>query len=124
MRFLHAHKGDFVESYAGMVEQETYFDEHVVAMFTKHAEFEPSLNQGTVYGLGRDEYKRPNIVLNLRKALDKGLDMRQFLDTYEYFMHYTLIHGMIRGKIETVNFINFIIDCKGVSFNQIIFVLL
>ena len=112
MRFLHATKGDFVATYDEMVEQEKYYDDHVVEMFSKHAEFEELLNRGLIYGLGRDEYMRPNIVMNVRRILDAGLDMSRFIDLYEYLMHYTMIHAMVRGKIETVNFI---IDCKGVS---------
>jgi len=51
------------------------------------------------------------MVFSLRKAIDHNIDTDKFVDMYEYLMHYTMTHGMIRGKIETITII---VDCKDV----------
>ena len=63
------------------------------------------IDAGAIYGHGRDEKKRPIIVYNVRKALDMGLGMDEFLDVLDYVFRYIIAHGLVPGRVETVNFI-------------------
>lgn len=47
----------------------------------------------------------------MRRGLDLGLDMDDFLDILDFIFNYTLHHAMIPGKIETLNYI---VDVKDV----------
>lgn len=94
-----------------MLEFEENLDKTLVPLWGKLAEFQDFLDQGIIYGHGRDNQNRPVLIYNVRKALDLGFDMDKFLDVLEFIFNYTLEHAMIPGKIETLNYI---VDVKDV----------
>lgn len=94
-----------------MVAYEPFLDDYVVPLFSRKAEFDSYLESGVLYGYHRDYQNRPVIVFNVRRVLDQNLDMFAFLDVVDYFFFYTIHHGMIPGKVETINII---IDTKDV----------
>ena len=60
----------------------------------------PHLQNGMMYGAGRDHKQRPIIIIHMRRIIDSNIELEPLIALADYFCCYLLKYGMIDGKVE------------------------
>lgn len=116
LRVLNTIKWDHQQAYEEILEIERMIQEELVPNLKQFEKFKEMLEQGFLYGHARDSKMRPVVILNLRKLVDAGLEVQDFIELNDFYMSYIVQNALVPGRIEQFNLI---VDARDVSLSEI-----
>ena len=88
-----------------MWDQEIWLEEKALPLLEDYERMQPLLETGVFYGLGRDKNMVPNLVFNVSKAVNVGMNDDDFAEMVEFLTMYSIINATVEGKVETLNLV-------------------